>query len=426
MIGFSAPWMLAIAGAAAVVVGALHLLSVQRPTLLVLPTARFVPVGEARAVARQPRPDDLLLLLLRVVMLLLVGLAAAGISWRSRTPTRARVVVADARFRADSATWLAPLLARDRAAATTTVQWSASLNDEPGAALVLAAREAQRIVDEDESVGDVALLVATPRTARSWQGYAAWRRVWPGAMTVVLRDADVAASISSDEARGDVRVRARDAEDVVAAALGAFAPPRDDPRDDVPGVTVRVDRDGSTDLDRGGAIAVRWPVTGVPDGWQALERPDSIGAVVAGGRALVGAWLRTARYAPMANDSTVHAIAWWSDGSVAAIERAVGTSCTREVGVRVDAGSDLLLAPSAAGLLEAITAPCNARHVSPPVVQRDTLATAATSWPVVDAARLRAGTPARLRPSWLAVMCALAALGVLAAEHVVRSRKVAV
>jgi hypothetical protein len=89
-----------------------------------------------------------------------------------------------------------------------------------------------------------------------------------------------------------------------------------------------------------------------------------VGAIAAVGLAVVGPWVRTA-LPPVLSDS-VRAIAWWSDGVAAAVERARGASCVREVAIVVAEGSDLLLSPAADGLLRALRAPCGGISVSAP------------------------------------------------------------
>ena len=74
---FLAPLWLAVAAIAAGVVFALHLITTRRPPAAPLPTARFVPGGDARAASRASRPTDVPLLLLRVLALVLLGAAVA-------------------------------------------------------------------------------------------------------------------------------------------------------------------------------------------------------------------------------------------------------------------------------------------------------------------------------------------------------------
>src|SRR5471032_1624505 len=94
-VSFLAPLWFAVAAAAVAGVIALHLITTQRPPPAPLPTARFVPQGDARASSRAARPTDLLLLLLRCVALLLLGTAFAGPVTRSRGASLARVIVVD-------------------------------------------------------------------------------------------------------------------------------------------------------------------------------------------------------------------------------------------------------------------------------------------------------------------------------------------
>src|SRR5471032_1489809 len=92
---FLAPFWLGVAALAAGAVFALHLITTQRPPASMLPTARFVPAGDARASSRAARPTDLLLLLLRCAALVLLGTAFAGPVTHSRGSSLARVILVD-------------------------------------------------------------------------------------------------------------------------------------------------------------------------------------------------------------------------------------------------------------------------------------------------------------------------------------------
>ena len=92
---FLAPLWIGVAAIAALGVTMLHLITTQRPPVTLLPTARFVPGGEARAAARAARPTDLVLLLLRIAALMMLGLAFAHPIIRGRTLTTVHVVVLD-------------------------------------------------------------------------------------------------------------------------------------------------------------------------------------------------------------------------------------------------------------------------------------------------------------------------------------------
>ncbi|MCA0376864.1 MAG: hypothetical protein LCH84_14520 [Gemmatimonadetes bacterium] len=418
------PWVLGVAGGAALLTGVLHLIAAQRPTVLLLPTARFVPTGEARAVARQPRPTHLLLLTLRVSALLLAGAAAAGVRWRPSASHTAVLVVADARARADSARWLAPLLAErvgDRRAegpVVPAVRWVRGADADAGVLLVEAQRAAQQLVQDDPTVSRIALVVGAPPRSRAWRGYAAWRSAWPGAMSVVPVDAGAVGDDTSAAAAA-VRVVGARGDDAVAAAISA----RNGAAGDAPIVTIDRSVGTPAEVTSDASILVRWPVDGVPAGWEALPAAQTVGALTAGEAAVVAPWTRRARLPnTVLADTSARPIAWWSDGHVAAVERLRAVGCTREVGVVAAAGTDLLLSAPAAGLLRALTAPCGHARPAPASVWRDRVASLdRDTLPTVDANAWRAGvSPAQARPSLMAVLCALAALLLLTVEGWVR------
>jgi hypothetical protein len=163
-----------------------------------------------------------------------------------------------------------------------------------------------------------------------------------------------------------------------------------------------------------GTVIVVWPVDGVPTGWRAVAGADSLGALTAAGVALVAPWRRTALPPPLS--AGVVAIAWWGDGVPAALERrgGDGASCTREVAVAVPAGSDLLLAPSADGLLRALQAPCGGVRIPAP---RAAVA-AASSQALVPADHFREASVTQrvTQPTWLGPLLLLVALAALLVE----------
>ena len=163
------------------------------------------------------------------------------------------------------------------------------------------------------------------------------------------------------------------------------------------------------------AVVVEWPVNGVPSGWHVAPVMDSVGAVTSAGIALVAPWVRVAL--PPALSDSVRAIAWWSDGVAAAVERTRGTSCVREVALTVAKGSDLLLSPAADGVLRVLRAPCGGRGVSAPRDDANAFGTTyvPTSRFLDTSARSRA-----TRPAWLATALLALALAALLAEHLVR------
>ena len=430
MIGFSMPWVFGGALAAALAITALHFLSVRQPRVLLLPTARFVPERDARAVARQAKPSDLLLLLLRVIALLATGAALAGARCGERGARRSSIVVIDAAQRADSAALLriaSATPAGDAAEAVPSlVLWVRGVSDDPGVAIPAAIRESARQAQANPSLSELSLTVLMPETVRSRRGWDAWRRQWPAGIRVVRSAHTVPtdSTASVDPAFGTVRVvgtataRATDVVEAAFAVRGARstrAPAADGADTDADVVVYRAASDGAT---RAG-VTVLWPVSGVPAGWRPAPAMDSVGAVAANGLALVAPWVRTAL--PPALSDSVRAIAWWSDGVPAAVERARGASCAREVAIVVAEGSDLLLSPAADGLLRALRAPCGGIGVPAPREPSGNSGGLAPSAYAPASAFRDGGSGSRTtRPAWLATALLALAFVALLAEHVVR------
>ncbi len=307
---FAFPWVFAGAVLAAVAVTALHLLAVDRPPVAPFPPARFLAGAPARAVARQRRPRDLPLLACRVLLLLAAGAALAGVRWDPAGRRTVQLVVADR-----AAERAAPAWARAAARAGDRVVWVAGLADDPGRALAAAQRVAAEVVAAHPRTERVRLAVRLPARVRDLAGWKAWRALWPGPVLVLPM------------AEGRWPVQAGDE--------GA-AP-----------------------------VVLTWPRDGVPPGWTRLPRPDSVGAVAGFGVVLVGPWPRVARWEPTAADTGTTPVAWWSDGAVAAVERAGRAGgCTRTVAIPHPAGSDLLADPAAQALRAALGGACGGRVVT--------------------------------------------------------------
>jgi len=427
MIGFVTPWILGVALAAALTITALHFLSVRQPRVMLLPTARFVPERDARAVARQAKPSDLLLLSLRVLTLLAVGGALAGARCGASGAMVASIIVIDATLRADSALLVARAVTATAAAGVgagtspPTVLWVNGVTNDPGVAIAAAIRESARQAQTNPSLAEMSLAVVMPALVRSRESWDAWRGQWPARIHMVpIANAAAADTSASSSAPAMVRVVGTRAAvgtasgtDVVEAAFalrGAIAA-----RGAVPdGAEVVVQRTGTRVADRA-PVVVQWPLDGVPIGWQIAPVKDSVGAVTAAGIALVAPWVRTALPPPFSD--SVRAIAWWSDGMAVAVERTRGTSCVREVALAVAAGSDLLLSPAADGLLRVLRAPCGGRGVGAP--RENAIATASI---YASASRFReTGAMSRAtRPEWLASAMLALALVALLAEQIVR------
>ena len=439
MIGFALPWIFGVALAAVLGITALHFLSVRQPRVMLLPTARFVPERAARAVARHARPNDMALLLLRAIALLAAGAALAGARCERRGARLSSIIVIDAARRGDSASLVSRAVqaggVSDVAdALPPTVLWVNGLANDPGVAIAAAIRESARQAQVNASLTELSLAVVMPEAVGSREGWDAWRSQWPARIHITpsgQADVSVAGRTRMTNALSGAarvvsapgRVAATGGADIVDAAFAA--------RGAVSGRGVTADSArvvvyrAGPDSTRGANVArvtISWPVSGVPAGWKAAPARDSISAVVAAGTALIAPWMRTAL--PPALSDSVRAIAWWSDGVAAAVERKRGPSCVREVAIVVPEG-DLLLSSAADGLMRALRAPCGGRGVSAPregATSRTGPSGVAALSAFAPASRFREGvsTPPATRPAWLAMALLAIALAALLAEHVVR------
>jgi hypothetical protein len=404
-----APLWLALAGVASAVVVALHLITTQRPPAEPLPTARFVPAGEARAAARASRPSDLLLLLLRVIALLLLGTAAARPVLTTPGAPLARVIVVDRSRSAgadvlDSARayWRAgdAVVVFDSSARIVTAPSQDSLRALPvvgargslSAALAAARRAGAALATRADSA-ELVLITSAARDAAD-AATAGLAASWPGRHRVVVTaaPAPVVARVELAGARAD---------DPLAAALSLVPLPR------TSSARVILRRDAVTDGDRAaanaGAALVIWPRT-----VRGTARPRGIEA---DGATFV---------AELAGDSAPDGgtvVARWSDGSAAAVERVVGSGCERTVGVGLPDRGDAALSEPFVRVLSRLVAPCAAapRAVTDTALVR----TLRADGPAATAAALR--DPAS-QEAPLALWCAVAALAALLVEWAVRDR----
>jgi hypothetical protein len=427
MLTFAAPWIMWLAGIGVLALGALHLLSVRQPPELLLPTARFVPDGTSRAVARRPRPNDLLLLLLRVLVLLAAAAAVAGTRCTASQGHTLQLVAYDAaRPARDTVRWRAAVTRTlpDRA----TVEWIAvpGLSQDPGGALVRALQHAGGRVLDDAGIDSVALTVLVPSRLASRRSWDAWRGQWAGRVQLMATD-----SLDQRHRHTDASVALRlmdqMPDDVVASALRQVDTVG---RSATPSREVQLYRQRRPDLSAMSTVSairevvlVDWPIDGRPSGWVPRDRSDMVGAVVARGQAVVGPWARVARPgAALLRDSAVTPIAWWGDGEVAAVERRLSSAtgapgaCLRSVAMRVPAGTDLLLGSAAEGLRRAVRAPCGGAELLLDALDTTERAQG-DQQPLLraDALRALAPHPERASPPWLPVLLGgIACLGLLA------------
>ncbi len=358
-----APIFLLAAGLAAAAVVALHFLARRRPPMAILPTARFVPDRAVRATSRAPRPTDLALLALRVLVVLLLGAAFAGLVNEPERRSAARVLVVDrsrgvgdaralrerafAEWRPDDevvvvdsvAIRLDPSAAGDSLRALSPVAARGSLS----AGLVAGQRAAARLARRADSVEIV--LVSPFVTESIDSATLIVRRAWPGRVRTVRiapRAAAPAPRIVLDAGEDDPLAAS-------VALLGLAG-------SGAPAATSRLLRGAPTSADTAwvtggpGRALVVWPADGAT--LARREAIDTIGGVAAHGTVVVAPFER--RLVPGAG----RVVARWADGSPAATERPLAAGCARDVAIPVTGRGDLALRPEMLALVRALAAPC--------------------------------------------------------------------
>lgn len=379
---FLAPFWFAVAAIAAVGIVALHLITTRHPPQAPLPTARFVPGGDARAASRASRPADVPLLLLRLLALLLLSAAFAGPVTQGGGALLARVVILD----------------RSRSA-RSDVRDSALLIVRPGDAIVLAdsaprrvrdgATDSLRALTPNLSAGSIsAALVAARRAARELADRA--DSVELVIVSPFTRDEFDAATVPLAASwPGRVRIVRSQAAPIPARVEAHI----------VPGALSTADSLAARD----GAAVVYWP------------------PIEGSAPAAEGVWVRGTTLVALLGrrliDTTGQVIARWADGTPAVVERPLGRGCIRAVGVGVPLAGDLTLRPALIRFQEAVTGACGAGvrddGASDPIVRSLARGGAAASAPLfaVD------DDSSPLAP-WLVGLALLA----LAAESFVRRR----
>ncbi len=369
---FLAPWMMFVGVAGALGVFALHLLTTRRPPAVMLPTARFVPESDVRAVARASRPTDVLLLVLRALAVLAIGAAfaqpvpdAPGAQVRTVVALEWTTAVADveaARAQAkaylsrgnalvvfDTAARELPLEALDTLSPPSPLLRRATLSP-----MFVRARDAgMRIARGADSVRLVVLsgvsadgLDAATQTMRA---------AWPGRVEVVhlAVQADTSAAPT-------LEVSGMLPEDPLQPALVALRAGRG-----THGVRLaRVEAsaaDSAWVREVPGAVLVLWPATAASAD---VAREGSIDpradTVVAAGVVALDGGDAIPLVAPLMRRPVPEGrvVARWRDGTPAVTERVYGNGCVRSVGVGIPMAGDLTLRPPFAHFLEAMLAPC--------------------------------------------------------------------
>lgn len=397
---FLAPGFLYAAIAVALATVALHLLATRAPRAVMLPTVRFVPAAETRAVVRVTRFSDPWLLALRLLLLLLAGAALAR---PVRVPQReriARVIVAD----------------RSGAVASDAeVRDSVRALYRPGDALASFDSSARYTGAPDslapDSLASNALASSSPPSpapvtgslsAALVQAHAAASRIREGADSIELVVVSPLAPVEADRATRRIRATWPGRARLVHVGADTGRRPTSPP-------------------------AVTWRVAARPPRAVARQSPDTVGAVVAGADVLVAPFARRWRYPP---DSLRGAttVARWVDGEPAAIEwqragatGAAGAACTRSAAIPIDSTGDLVLRPEFLALRARLLGPCDG--VSAPAAAPSAARLAQLIRGSGALARASAFPPGPAAPSSLAPWLLAAAIMAALAELVLRHRR---
>jgi hypothetical protein len=414
------PSALAIAGAAALATVALHFIARSRPVAEPFPTARFIPERSIHARTRSLALTDVLLLVLRGTAIMLLGVAVAApifaggrrvtrivIADRSRTVAAAAGVRDSARAylrRDDQLIVFDSSAARPGGASALDSLVTSDARGSLSAALAAAIRAASRVASQTDSIEVV--LVSPLAEEEADDATPRIRATWPGRIRVV----PVRSALALDTLR-DVDVRAP-ANDAVAAGLSLIAT-------SASSSSVRVIRERMTAADsawaRGrGHVLVHWPATDDGAEWLPRQPIDAIGGVTANGATVV------ARF-PRLWSLQGFAIARWADGEPAAVERAVGEGCIRDVAVLIDEASDVTLRAPFRRFVTELLAPCGGVRATRPL-SAEYVASLAGSGGLASARALGDGTTGSSRwTPWLLAVAALLLIAELAIRRTVRS-----
>ncbi len=372
---FTAPIALGIAAAAALGVVLWHLIATQRPQPAPLPTARFVPSGDARAASRASRPSDLLVMALRLLAILSLGAAFAGPRWASAHTGSVRVFVADASRSAETdvgdsvrARWRAGdrVVWFDSAAHGVSdslgVAARAEVRGRLSAGLARAHRVRSVLAERSDSIE---LVIVSPLAADEVDAATALlTRRWPGRVVLVgtrMRTGPRRAS----------RIVAQEPTTADSAAA------------------------------RDGVAVIWWPAAG-----DAAVHPEGV---------WIGEATAVAPLARLALPIDGRTIARWADGTPAAGERSVGNGCIRRVGIGVPRAGDTPLQPAFAAVVAALQEPC----VPGVAAATDSLVrTFSHEWGAAAA-----GSSVELMPSMTTLALLIAAVLALIAEMFLRVRR---
>lgn len=395
---FLAPVFLVAAGVAAAGVVAMHFLSTREPDTELLPTVRFVPRVSVQATTITVRFSDPWLMALRVLLILLIGAAAARPLIQGFPERVPRIAVVDVSRAVGSPAELADSARRHVEGAAAVVffddeareisrgavdsldalgadpQWDMAPRGSLSSALIAAMRIAAGMRDGADSLQ---IVVISPLVQEEWDAASAGiRALWPGRIDVVR---------------------------VAGAAR------------ELPGVR-RVER-------------VEWADSGATGLWTEREAPDTIGAVRANDAVMVHPFVRRWRPAagvgeapggdestaaePTGSGGTTRVYARWMDGEPAAFETAAGEGCVRSVAIPLPTEGDAMLRPDFQRFLAELRGPCGEPRGMLPLLE-ELVAGLRGDGPLAPASQVRRRTM-RATPAvpWLLGFAAAVALAEL-------------
>ena len=364
------PPALLIAGISAVAVAALHLIARSRPRAEPLPTARFVPSRQSHERARAVALSDVPLLALRILAVTAIGVAVAapvasprGVVERIVLVDRSRAVASTSelhdslRALVRSSDLVIPFDSVALMRADRVVTDSITTTDARGSLSAGLAAAIRAAVVTAVHADSMELVIVSPLAREEFdEATSRLRGAWPGrARVVMLR------SSASEPAAARIEIRAQ-RNDAVAAGLSLMSDSR------LHG-TVRILRGRVSSADSAwarlaGHVLVVWPASDTAADWTRRGAIDAIGAVTASTATLVARFPR-----PWRLDG--RAVARWADGEPAAVERATGSGCIREIGILVDQSSDLTLRAPFRRFVEPLLAPCGGARESTPAIASD-------------------------------------------------------
>ena len=360
------PSALAIGGIAAAVAVALHFIARSRPLAEPLPTARFIPERPIHARTRSIALTDIPLLLIRVAAVLLLAAAIAAPVLAAARGRVARVIVADrsrdvanlqevrdsvrALFRTGDV-----LVAFDTDAAVVPSLDSLKSIDAKGSlstGLAAAVRAGAALATRVDSAE---LVIVSPLTdAEIDRATLPIREIWPGRARVVRTTALLSGTGVPRSARDDVVTNGTTDDPVVAglSLMGITAP-----TGNIRLVRTRVPASDTAWARDSGHVLIHWPSADENAHWPKRATIDAIGGVASTGGTLV------ARF-PRLWFVEGHAIARWADGEPAAVERAIGHGCIRDVAIVFDPASDVTLRSSFRDFVRPLLDPCGGSRVA--------------------------------------------------------------